>query len=118
MDKKPNNIDEYIFLFPKQVQERLELVRKTVHDTEPDATEAISYQMPTFKLNGKNMIHFAGFKSHIGLYPLPTVIDKFQKELSEYPQGKGSVQFPLDRPIPYEVIREIVKFRADEIRNS
>ena len=106
-------IDEYIATFPVDVQAILQKVRETIRKAAPDATEAISYQMPTFKLNG-NLVHFAAFKSHIGFYPVPSGIEKFKKELSVYPQGKGSVQFPLDRPIPYALISKIVKFRVKE----
>jgi uncharacterized protein YdhG (YjbR/CyaY superfamily) len=106
-------IDEYIAAFPADVQAILQKVRETIHKSAPEATEAISYQMPTFKLNG-NLVHFAAFKSHIGFYPVPSGIEKFKKELSAYPQGKGSVQFPLDRPIPYALIARIVKFRVKE----
>jgi uncharacterized protein YdhG (YjbR/CyaY superfamily) len=106
-------IDEYIATFPADVQAVLQKVRETIHKSAPEATEAISYQMPTFKLNG-NLVHFAAFKSHIGFYPVPSGIEKFKKELSVYPQGKGSVQFPLDKPIPYALIAKIVKFRVQE----
>ena len=106
-------IDEYIATFPAEVQAVLQKVRETIRAAAPEATEAISYQMPTFKLNG-NLVHFAAFKSHIGFYPVPSGIEKFKKELSVYPQGKGSVQFPLDRPIPYGLITKIVKFRVKE----
>jgi uncharacterized protein YdhG (YjbR/CyaY superfamily) len=109
----PQTIDEYIAGFPPDVQEILQKIRKTVHEAAPDATEKISYQMPTFYLQG-NLVHFAGFKEHIGFYPVPTGIEKFKKELSVYKQGKGSVQFPLDQPIPYGLITKIVKFRVKE----
>jgi uncharacterized protein YdhG (YjbR/CyaY superfamily) len=106
-------IDESIATFPADVQAILQKVRETIRKSAPEATEAISYQMPTFKLNG-NLVHFAAFKSHIGFYPVPSGIEKFKKELSVYPQGKGSVQFPLDKPIPYALIEKIVKFRVKE----
>ena len=106
-------IDEYIATFPKDIQAILQKIRATIRKSAPDATEAISYQMPTFKLNG-NLVHFAAFKNHIGFYPVPSGIEKFKKELSVYPQGKGSVQFLLDRPIPYTLISKIVKFRVKE----
>lgn len=109
----PATIDEYIAGFPADIQELLEKVRATIHKAAPDATEAISYQMPTFKQNG-NLVHFAAFKSHIGFYPVPSGIEAFKQELSKYPQGKGSVQFPLDKPIPYALITKIVKFRVKE----
>ncbi len=109
----PKTIDEYIAGFPPDVQEILEKIRLTIRKAAPGAEEAISYQMPTFKLKG-NLVHFAAFKSHIGFYPVPTGIEKFKKELARYEQGKGSVQFPLDQPIPYDLISRIVKFRVKE----
>jgi uncharacterized protein YdhG (YjbR/CyaY superfamily) len=109
----PQTIDEYIAGFPADVQDILQKIRKTVHEAAPEAQEKISYQMPTFFLKG-NLVHFAAFKEHIGFYPVPTGIEKFKKELSVYKQGKGSVQFPLDQPMPYELITKIVKFRVKE----
>ena len=109
----PKNIDEYIADFPPDVQKILQKVRMTIRRAAPDADETISYKMPTFKLNG-NLAYFAGFKNHIGFYPIPKGIEKFKKELSAYKQGKGSVQFPLDQPIPYDLISRIVKFRVEE----
>ena len=107
----PRTIDEYIAGFPPDVQKILEKIRATIRQAAPGAEETISYQMPTFTLNGK-LVYFAGFKKHIGFYPIPTGVDKFKKELSVYKQGRGSVQFPLDQPIPYGLIGRIVKFRA------
>ncbi len=109
----PQTIDEYIAGFPTDVQEVLQKIRMTIHEAAPQATEKISYQMPTFYLKG-NLVHFAAFKEHIGFYPVPTGIEKFKKELSVYKQGKGSVQFPLDQPMPYDLITKIVKFRVKE----
>ena len=109
----PQTIDEYIAGFPADVQDVLQKIRKTIHEAAPEATEKISYQMPTFYFKG-NLVHFAAFKEHIGFYPVPTGIDKFKKELSVYKQGKGSVQFPLDQPMPYDLITKIVKFRVKE----
>jgi len=106
-------IDEYIVTFPKDIQVVLQKIRATIRKAAPQAEEAISYQMPTFKLHG-NLVHFAAFKSHIGFYPVPSGIEKFKKELSAYKGAKGSVQFPLDRPIPYALIAKIVKFRVME----
>ncbi len=107
-------IDEYIAGFPKDVQGILQKIRATIAKAAPDAEEAIKYQIPTFVLKG-NLVHFAAFKSHIGFYPAPSGTEKFQKELSRYKSGKGSVQFPLDEPIPYALITKIVKFRAKEM---
>ncbi len=110
---EPQTIDEYIADFPKDVQEILQRVRQTIREAAPDAQEKISYQMPTFTLKG-NLVYFAGFKKHIGFYPIPSGIEEFKEELSAYEQGKGSVQFPLDKPIPYGLISRIVKFRVKE----
>ena len=99
--------------FPPKVQKILNKVRATIRKAAPGAQETIKYQMPTFTLNG-NLVYFAAFKEHIGFYPIPTGIEKFKKELSIYKQGKGSVQFPLDQPIPYDLIARIVKFRVEE----
>ena len=111
--KTPENIDEYIANFSKEVQEILQELRATIKNAAPEAEEAISYQIPTFKLRG-NLVHFAAYKNHIGFYPTPSGIEKFKKELSVYKGAKGSVQFPLDQPIPYDLVREIVVFRVQE----
>jgi len=114
-DKKPfKTIDEYIGTFPKDVQTILEKMRKTIREAAPGAAETISYQMPTFKLNGRGLVYFAAFKNHIGFYPIPSGVEAFEKELSPYKQGKGSVQFPIDRPVPYDLVRRIVTFRVNE----
>ncbi|MCA9964859.1 MAG: DUF1801 domain-containing protein [Anaerolineales bacterium] len=113
MKTSSKTIDDYIADFPPAVQEILQTIRATVREAAPEATEAISYQMPTFKLHG-NLVHFAGYKNHIGFYPVPTGIEAFKEELSVYKQGKGSVQFPLDQPMPYDLIRRIVVFRVAE----
>lgn len=110
-------IDEYMKAFPQDVQIVLEKVRKVIKEAAPDAVEAISYGMPTFKLNGKNMVHFAGWRKHIGFYPTPSGTETFQKELSPYKAAKGSVQFPLDEPIPFDLIRKITLFRLREIED-
>jgi uncharacterized protein YdhG (YjbR/CyaY superfamily) len=107
-------IDEYIRTFPPEVQARLQKMRQTIRKAAPQAMEAISYQMPTFKLHGRNLVHFAGYKRHIGFYPVPSGVAAFKKELAPYVQGKGSVQFPLDRPLPYELVKRIVAFRVKE----
>jgi uncharacterized protein YdhG (YjbR/CyaY superfamily) len=109
----PKDIDEYIAGFPDDVQEILRKIRRTIRKAAPDAEETIKYRMPTFTLKG-NLVHFAAFKEHIGFYPVPTGIEAFKKELSIYEGGKGSVQFPLDKPIPYSLISKIVKFRVKE----
>ena len=108
-----NEIDRYIQGFPEEIQQRLSLVREAIRQSAPDATEKISYGMPTLCQNG-NLVHFAVCKNHIGFYPAPSGIEAFQKELSGYKWGKGSVQFPHDKPLPLELISEIVRFRVIE----
>ncbi len=111
--KNLKTIDEYIVGFPKEIQTILQQIREIIKQAVPEAKETISYQMPTFVLNG-NLVHFAAFKNHIGFYPIPTGIEAFKKELSVYKMGKGSVQFPLNQPMPLDLITRIVKFRAEE----
>jgi uncharacterized protein YdhG (YjbR/CyaY superfamily) len=106
-------MDEYIAAFPKDVQALLQKIRKTIQKAAPGAEEAMKYAIPTFVLNG-NLVHFAAFEKHIGFYPGPSGIAAFAKELAGYKSAKGSVQFPLDQPIPYDLITRIVKFRVEE----
>jgi len=108
-----NTIDEYIMQFPTEVQEKLKTLRKVIKEAAPEAEEKISYKMPTFTLHG-NLVHFAGYKNHIGLYPTPSGIEAFKEELSKYKGAKGSVQFPIKEPLPYELIIKIVKYRVME----
>jgi len=110
---KPSNIDEYIAIFPGEVQDMLEQIRATIKNAAPQAIEVISYGMPAFKLNGI-LVWFAAYSKHIGFYPKASGIEVFKKELSAYKKAKGSVQFPLDKPLPLELISEIVKFRLEE----
>jgi len=112
--KQFKTIDAYIQTLPKDVQTILQKVRKTIQEAAPDAVETISYQMPTFKLNGKGLVYFAAYEKHIGFYPIPSGMKAFEKELASYKQGKGSAQFPIDQPIPYDLVRRIVVFRAKE----
>jgi uncharacterized protein YdhG (YjbR/CyaY superfamily) len=109
----PASIDEYIAKFPPEIQEILEMLRKVIKESAPDAKEKISYQMPTFVLHG-NLVHFAACKNHIGFYPTPSGIDAFKHELAEYKGAKGSIQFPIEKPLPYQLISKIVKFRVEE----
>jgi uncharacterized protein YdhG (YjbR/CyaY superfamily) len=111
--KSFTSIDEYIKTFPKEVQDILKRLRETIRKAAPDAEEKISYQMPTFYLNG-NLVHFAAYKKHIGFYPTSSGIRAFKKELSFYKTAKGTVQFPIDKPLPLELIGKIVKFRVLE----
>ena len=113
MNSKPASIDEYIAGFPRETQLILNKIRSTIRDEAPQATETINYQIPTFTLNG-NLVHFAAFKNHIGFYPTPSGMTAFANELSAYKGAKGSVQFPLDQPIPYDLIARIVRFRVEE----
>ena len=116
MTSKPkfNNMDAYIASLPRDVQNILEKIRQVIRKTVPEAVEAISYQIPTFKLNGKNLVHFAAWKDHIGFYATPSGNAAFKKELAQYKVAKGSIQFPLDEPIPYDLVRKMVSFRVTE----
>lgn len=107
------DMDEYIASFSEPIQESLEKIRNTIRDAAQGAEEAMRYGMPTFRLNG-NLVHFAAQKTHFGFYPTPSGIEKFQKELSVYDVSKGTIRFPLDKPIPYDLIRKIVIFRVKE----
>ncbi|MDQ6824774.1 MAG: DUF1801 domain-containing protein [Candidatus Eremiobacteraeota bacterium] len=111
--KQCKTIDAYIKTFPNKTQEILETMRETIRKAAPQAVEAISYQIPTFKLNG-NLVHFAAFKNHIGFYPTSSGTKAFKRELSQYKGAKGSVQFPIDEPIPYDLVKKIVRFRLKE----
>jgi uncharacterized protein YdhG (YjbR/CyaY superfamily) len=111
--KPPKNIDEYISAFPADVQRILMELRQTIRDAAPEAEETINYQMPTFTLNG-NLVHFAAFQNHVGFYPTPTGIEAFKEELAPYKGAKGSVQFPIDQPLPLSLIRRIVEYRVKE----
>ena len=111
--KNFQNIDDYIASFPEDVQKVLKQIRAAIQKAAPQAEEAISYQMPTFKLNG-NLVHFAAWKNHIGFYPTPSGTKEFQKEISKYVFAKGSIQFPLDQPMPLALITKMVKFRVKE----
>jgi uncharacterized protein YdhG (YjbR/CyaY superfamily) len=113
----PKNIDEYIGGFPRHVQAVLRELRNVIKAAAPEAEEAIKYRIPTFVLSG-NLVHFAAFQRHIGFYPTPSGIEAFRHELSAYESAKGSVQFPLDRPVPFSLITKIVKFRVKETRTK
>ena len=111
--KEFKDINEFIADFPDDIQLILEKIRATIQQAAPDAKEAIKYGMPTFVLNG-NLVHFAAYKNHIGFYPAPTGIDAFIDELARYRTGKGTIQFPVDKPIPYDLVTKVVKFRVEE----
>jgi uncharacterized protein YdhG (YjbR/CyaY superfamily) len=110
---KPKDISEYIATFPEEIQVILEKIRDTIRKAAPDAKETISYQMPAFRLKG-NLVYFAAFKKHIGFFPTPGGIEAFKDELSDFEVSKGTIRFPLDKPIPYELITRIVAFRVKE----
>lgn len=112
-----NPIDAYIAAFPKATQVLLQQMRETIHKAAPKAEEAIAYGIPTFKLKG-NLVHFAGYKNHIGFYPAPQGLEEFKKELSAYKGAKGSVQFPLDQPLPLALVTRIVKYRIKAMESA
>ena len=107
-------VDNYIKTFPKEIQILLNQMRNTIKKNAPQAEESIAYNMPAYKTNGRPLVYFAGFKNHIGFYATPTGHKMFARELSEYKQGKGSVQFPINKPLPLDLIARIVKFRVEE----
>lgn len=113
-----DKISEYISTFPDNVQEILKKIRDIINNNAPDATESLSYGMPGYKTEGKPLVYFAAYKNHIGFYATPSGHSEFKKDLSPYKQGKGSVQFPLNAPIPFDLIERIVKFRIAENKNS
>ena len=108
------SVDDYIAQFPEDTRRVLQELRAFIKAAAPGTTETISYAIPTFDLNGKHLVHFAGFKKHVGFYPVPSGMDAFKDELAAYKQGKGSVQFPLSEPMPLDLIRRIVEFRVAE----
>ncbi len=110
---KAESIDEYISTFPEDIQTILQKIKRIIRQSAPKAEETISYCIPTFKLNG-NLVHFAAFKDHIGFFPTSSPRRAFKKELSKYKGGPGTIQFPLDKPIPYPLIKKIVKYRVKE----
>lgn len=106
------NVEEYIAGFPQEIRDRLEQIRAVIKAAAPEAVESISYAMPAYKLNKKPLVYFAAFEKHIGFYATPSGHSEFTEELSKYKQGKGSVQFPLNEPLPLQLIERIVKFRV------
>lgn len=112
------SIDEYIAACPKESQTYLKQIRKVIHSIAPGAKEKISYQIACFELNGRNLIHFAGWKKHVSLYPIPAGSEAFNKEISKYADGRGTLKFSLDKPLPLKLIEKAVKYRlADHIKN-
>lgn len=117
MNTQPS-IPSYISTFPQPTQEILEKLRQIVLKAAPGATETISYGMPTFKLNKKNLVHFAAYEKHVGFYPTPSGIEAFKKDIEKYKHAKGSVQFQLNEPIPYDLFEKIVKYRVKEMTSK
>jgi uncharacterized protein YdhG (YjbR/CyaY superfamily) len=113
-----NEIDKYIASFPPEVQERMNQLRALILEIAPEAEESMAYAMPAYKTNRKPLVYFAGYKNHIGFYATPTGHEQFKAELSAYKQGRGSVQFPLNKPLPLELIREMILFKFNEIRTD
>lgn len=113
--KATKNIDAYIQVFSPEVQKTLQKIRETIHQAAPEATEAIKYALPTFILNG-NLIHFGAYKTHIGVYPIPSGTPAFEKEIKKYQTGKGTLTFPLDQPFPFDLLTQVVRFRIAESR--
>ena len=111
--EKINNIDEYISQFPIETQFKLKSIREFINNNFPEVSEAMSYGMPTFRLNG-NLVHFAGYKNHLGFYPGSSGVANFLNKLTQYKTSKGAIQFPIDEPIPFELIKEIIEFRVKE----
>jgi uncharacterized protein YdhG (YjbR/CyaY superfamily) len=110
-------IDEYIMGFPPDIQQKLQEIRAVIRETAPEATEKISYQMPTFYLKG-NLVHFAAFNDHLSLFPAPSGVEKFMAELGDYKTSKGTIQFPIDQPVPLDLVKRITAFRVEENRNK
>ncbi len=113
------SMDEYIASFPEETQKMLEELRATIKAAAPDAREKISYQIAAFELNGRNLIHFAGWKHHVSIYPIPSGTEAFNKEVSQYADGKGTLKFQLDKPLPLKLINKIVKLKvAENLKNA
>ena len=115
-DSRPP-IDKYISKFPEEVGKRLQKIREVIKEAAPNSVETISYGIPAFK-QGTNLVHFAGYKKHVGFYPTPSGIEAFREELSDYEVSKGTVKFPHDKPIPYDLIKQIVEYRVKEVTSS
>ena len=113
-----NEVDKYIADFPEEVQDRLNQMRNTILKVVPDAEEKIGYGIPTYKVNGKNLVHFGGFKNHVGFYPTPSGITSFDEELTPYKRSKGSIIFPHDEKLPTTLVTKIVKFRVKELKEK
>jgi uncharacterized protein YdhG (YjbR/CyaY superfamily) len=118
MRDQVSTIDEYIASFPPDVQEKLQSIRTVIRRVVPDAEEAIRYGIPTFRLDGSNLVHFAAFKDHLSFFPTSSGVAKFQEELSSFTISRGTIQFPLNRPVPYDLVDRITRFRVEETRKK
>lgn len=118
MRDQPATIDEYIASFPPDIREKLQGIRAVIRKAAPDAEEAIRYGIPTFRQDGNNLVHFAAFKDHLSFFPTPSGVAEFREELSAYKLSKGTIQLPLDKPVPYDLVERISRFRAGEIRDN
>jgi uncharacterized protein YdhG (YjbR/CyaY superfamily) len=118
MNNQYSTIDEYIASFPPDVQQKLREMRTVIHKAAPGAEEAIRYGIPTFRLDGSNLVHFAAFKDHLSFFPTSSGVVKFMEELSSYKLSKGTIQFPLNGPLPYDLVERITRFRAGETRQK
>jgi uncharacterized protein YdhG (YjbR/CyaY superfamily) len=118
MATRAKTIDEYLSTVPDSVRPVLQQIRRTIAALAPEAAEAISYDLPTFKLKGRNLIHFGAWKDHIGIYPVPSGTDSFNEELAPYVKGKGTVQFPLHKPIPYDLLKKMVALRIEDVEKK
>lgn len=117
MSDSRSPIDKYISKFPEEVRNRLQKIREVIKEAAPNSVETISYGIPTFK-QGTNLVHFAGYKKHVGFYPTPSGIEAFREEFSAYEVSKGTVKFPHDKPVPYDLIKRIVEFRVNEVTSD
>lgn len=118
MMQKFNTVDEYIDSLPDKTKEELTKLRNKIKEIVPNAVESMSYGMPGYKLNNKPLVYFAGWKDHVGFYPTPNGMERFYKELAPYKTGKGTAQFPLDKPLPFDLITRIVKYREEKTKNK
>jgi uncharacterized protein YdhG (YjbR/CyaY superfamily) len=110
-----STVNGYIRSFPSEVRKKLEQLQETIKETAPGAEETISYGIPTFDLHGRHLVHFAAFRHHIGFYPTPSAIEAFKDELSPYHLSRGTVQFPIDAPLPLDLVQRMVAFRVREV---
>ncbi len=115
---KPKTIDEYLETVPASVRPILQEIRRTISSLAPEATEAISYDLPTFKLRGRNLIHLGAWKDHVGIYPVPSGTDAFNKELAPYVKSKGTIQFPFSKPVPYPLLKQIIALRIEDVEKK